>query len=110
MFVGFRCARAVTAGAFLLAATGMAMAIGPGETALTARNSSMDHRGEVRLMTEQTSRTTNWFSCPGDSRRYYVGSYEVGEVQAWQGRGLTVWVEYMSSSGRRQGLCKLDRW
>lgn len=89
---------------------GAAGAIGPGETAIAARNAQGKLMGEVRILTEQTARTTSFFSCPGAAQRYYVGSYEIGEVQRWQAMGLGTWAEWMDNAGSRHSLCSIDPW
>jgi len=96
--------------AIALLATSGALAIGPGETALAARDAYGALKGEVRILTTQSSRSTNWFTCPGASTTYYVGSYEVGEVRKWQGLGLSVRVEYRDTGGDRHTLCVVDPW
>jgi hypothetical protein len=100
---------ALTAALALLNA-GAALAIGPGETALAARDAYGSLKGEVRVLTTQSSHITNWFTCPGSSTAYYIGSYELGEVRKWQGMGLSVRVEYMDGGGNRQTLCNVDPW
>lgn len=95
--------------AAILLSTGLlitsAVAIGPGEFALTGRDAGGSRIGEEHILTQPGS--SDYYARNYCGRTFYVSNYSERKMLDWVSKGYGVNVEYVTLDGKRNVLCAI---